>query len=320
MSLQNLNANPRFARGILNSEFLERDPFVLVDVGCRGGVEPIWRQFQKNVQFIGFEPDKDAYFELPPALNTKYINAALGRRKEVLDFYVRALGDASGSKPLNDEFWARFPQNDDMKTKEIVKLETIDLDTVCKDHGINTVDYIKLDTEGTELEILQGGENLLKSSIIAVESEVAFCEVSHDRALFADVDSYLRGLGFHLIDLSLFRFARSALPPLETPVTAPSKHGQILSGQALWMRDPVDELRSQPTHAIEWTGTKLIKTAIVHDICSVFDCAVEVIQEGIAQGKIPADLAGLANHCVPPQYGRFVPLSFYHSLYKAFYP
>lgn len=46
------------------------------------------------------------------------------------------------------------------------KVSTITIDTYCNEHGIKNIDYLKIDVEGAELEVLMGCKKLLKSQKI----------------------------------------------------------------------------------------------------------------------------------------------------------
>lgn len=56
-------------------------------------------------------------------------------------------------------------------------------------------DLLKLDTQGSEAEILAHASETLKNCLI-VETEVEFVQLYEDQPLFADVDQLLRGQGF----------------------------------------------------------------------------------------------------------------------------
>src|SRR5207249_3909897 len=74
-----------------------------------------------------------------------------------------------------------------------VPLRCRTLDGLCAESGL-VPHVIKLDTQGTELDILRGGERCLRCSIFAVEAEVEFLPFYKNQALFTDVHSYLSGL------------------------------------------------------------------------------------------------------------------------------
>lgn len=58
-------------------------------------------------------------------------------------------------------------------------------------------DYLKIDVQGAELDILENGEKTL-SSLVVLESEVEFLPLYENQPLFADVDAFLRERGFVL--------------------------------------------------------------------------------------------------------------------------
>jgi len=143
-------------------------------------------------------------------------------------------------------------------------VQTVSLHDYVRDNDIPGPDFIELDTQGTELEILQGAEEQLASSLLGVRVEVEFSPMYRDQPLFADIDTYLRRFGFVLHDLSRHRYRRENFPrDLET-------RGQLLYGHALYLKDP-ERLPDAPN----WKGA--VKVAIVSAFNGFHDYALDVI-------------------------------------------
>jgi hypothetical protein len=79
--------------------------------------------------------------------------------------------------------------------KTLVSLST--LGSFCRDHGIQRIDFLKIDTEGNELKVLQGAKSMLQSnSIHSIQLEINemnvvvrvflkdFCEISERISFF----------------------------------------------------------------------------------------------------------------------------------------
>jgi hypothetical protein len=80
-------------------------------------------------------------------------------------------------------------------------VETTTLDEWARNNDVHIVDYIKIDTQGTELEILKGGINVLKN-VRTLEVEVEFNPIYVGQPIFSDVDLFLRSEGFVLWKLT----------------------------------------------------------------------------------------------------------------------
>ena len=82
--------------------------------------------------------------------------------------------------------------------KSVTTIETLSLDWFIKEHEIRSVDFIKIDIQGAELDVFQGGINTLKQ-VVAIVSEVEFIRLCLDQPLLGDVCSFLTGQGmmFH---------------------------------------------------------------------------------------------------------------------------
>ena len=60
-------------------------------------------------------------------------------------------------------------------------------------------DFIKLDTQGSELEILQASAERVLPNTLGVETEAEFFDLYRDQPLFSEVELYLRAWGFELV-------------------------------------------------------------------------------------------------------------------------
>jgi len=110
-------------------------------------------------------------------------------------------------------------------------VETVSLNIFLPGVGVTSCDFLELDTQGTELEILKGADRFLATSVVGLQTEVEFSLIYEGQPLFAAVDEYLRVFGFMLFDLSRNRYRRAAMP--RDLVT----RGQLVWGDAVCLRD-----------------------------------------------------------------------------------
>ena len=90
-------------------------------------------------------------------------------------------------------------------------------------------DFIKIDTQGTELEILRGGANLLEKRIIGLEVEVEFIQIYKKQSLFGDICAYLTPIGYEFLDFTnIYRWERQQF----------TNFGQTIFADALFLRSP----------------------------------------------------------------------------------
>ncbi len=121
-----------------------------------------------------------------------------------------------------------------------VEIETVTLDAWARENNVQAIDYIKIDTQGTELEILKGGINALRN-VRALEVEVEFNPIYLGQPIFSDVDTFLRSEGFVLWKLTNqvhYSKGGSADEPLgEDVIYYDGKHQvrhKLFGGQLYW--------------------------------------------------------------------------------------
>jgi FkbM family methyltransferase len=208
-------------------------PVTLVDIGARGGLQPNWAPLRSRLRLIGLEPDPAEHARLSAAREdyaTLYINAAAYSGPAQLTLNVaRAPGTSSVFEP-NRAFLTSFPDSERFDTVEKVTIRADALDRLLPDHGVEDVDFLKIDTQGAETPILDGARNVLRQNVIGVEVEVQYAPLYIGQSLFGDADERLRQAGFQLFDLRPVYWKRTA------GVRHGGPKGQLVFADALYLK------------------------------------------------------------------------------------
>lgn len=254
-------------------------PFTYVDCGARGGKLPRHFRHLKNTAYVGFEADAEECARLNATARPghRYVAAFLAAARESRTFRVTASAACCSLLEPNEALLSSFGDlRDAFRVEREFSVETVSLDDVVRDHGIPRVDFLELDTQGSELEILIGGQGTLRKAL-GVRVEVEFAPMYTGQALFADVDRHLRDIGFQLFDLSRYHVRRATVDPL-TPT-----HGQLLWGHAVY-------LRRQDTVSPPAAG----RLAVIAALLDFPDYAAEVLGALMASAQTAPDLQRIA--------------------------
>jgi len=283
VSLKHINERPRMTEHLVGRGVFRERRFAVVDVGARFGGADYWNVFGDQLDLIGFEPDEDECRRLnalPDNRTRRYFPFALHRDEGRRTFYVAHSVGSSGFYKRDMVFWSRLSCRRNVEVERTVLLDAIDFDQFASTNDLDHVDFMKIDVEGAELDVLKGGINFLrKGTVLGVAAEVTFVDSGPELAL-PSIDSLLRGLGFRLFDLEVSRFTRTALasPEEYEYVGAPSKRGQIIGADALYLRDAVPELGTVGGDSA-WTDVSILKLACLFELFGLPDCAIELLRE-----------------------------------------
>ncbi len=303
--------NPDFTRALAASGELAASPLVVMDVGALGGFNPRWEHFGVHMRAIGFEPQGQ---QVVGERQSVY-PFAIGRQRGMGQIHIARSPFLSSFLPVAQSWRDRscvFHGNAEVVRVEEIPL--IDIDSFCDEFAIDRVDFLKIDTEGTELDVLEGAARTLDRSVLGIEIEVFFHETHPGRAVFAEIDAWMRGKGFTLFDLTPWRFCKTALPNLDETRHGKSVHGQVVGGDALYLRDPI---AGQGIGA-GLTPAALAKLVALMELWDMRDCAFELLQWAGARGQLSPTLLGWADLLVPPVLGRRVSNEVYQQLAKVF--
>ena len=144
-----------------------------------------------------------------------------GKKDEVVKFGLHYNGGESSIFPFEKYYNKWFRGGNEEYVKEYIELRSNSLDELIDED----VDVIKLDTQGTEYEILESAKKCLKSTLI-VESEVEFIQMYEGQKLAHNVFEIMHNMGFELLYLNRV-FGQSSEFKGES-------RGQMIFGDALF--------------------------------------------------------------------------------------
>jgi FkbM family methyltransferase len=194
---------------LLMKEFLRPGDCVF-DVGGNHGE---WSSFalraEPTIQIKAFEP-------VPFVFNS--LEKLLGNHSHV-QLFKHALSDQMGKSIFHyypeadglSGFYYREVLRGDHPDPLIIEVEQTTLDAFCESNKIEKIDFIKIDTEGAEWKILQGGKNLIKNHRIkSIQFEYGGCYIDAKTTL-KNVMLYLtenRYILFRIIPTGLIHISK----------------------------------------------------------------------------------------------------------------
>jgi FkbM family methyltransferase len=230
-------------------------PKILVlDVGAWGGALKEWACIGNFVDIIGFEPNA-AECQRLNSVPSNYVSSekfypyAISGKTGPREFYVTRRPTCSSLlKPVEEE-WRRYavPGSERHRRAEVVDvamLDTITLDDFCERENI-APDFVKLDTQGSEMEILQQGFSNHLHRLIGLEVEVEFVPLYEGQPLFSEIEIFLREGGFDLYGLKRHRWKLN-----DGTGCTREKGGRLVFGDALFLNGKLFNFNASSTEAI----------------------------------------------------------------------
>src|SRR5574341_1854022 len=154
--------------------------FMLIDIGCSGGIDPVWRGFGPWLRELAIDPnlaeiERLKSSETHPGI--QYLAAFAGLAADHPFTLQKACRDTLARSP-----WARLSV---VKSLELMRSrqqmlppelgaaalspetklssEVIVVPEYLRDNGIHSVDFLKIDVDGNDFEILNSFDSALRS-------------------------------------------------------------------------------------------------------------------------------------------------------------
>jgi FkbM family methyltransferase len=167
-----LNANPAFTRWVVDAGLLA-EPFVLIDVGVQGGENPRWQPLGDHLVVHGFDPIR----EVIDLLNEQ----SQGRPHR--RYHWMAVGNIDGEQlfyfnPANPTSSSMYQQGEDrfgvQGSEHARSVPMRRLDSLFAEGLIPKPDFVKVDVEGFEKDVLLGAREYMRGRVLGLQTETNF--------------------------------------------------------------------------------------------------------------------------------------------------
>lgn len=202
MSADNSKQSLRKIVAWLNEQYPDL-AIVMYDIGARLGIHYLYTELLniRNFSVIGFEPDQQEVTKLNNSDQSgikKTFPLVIAESRASRTIFITKNPGFSSLYPPNKELLEQYLVSDLFEVIKTETVETISLDELTREFDVVQPDFLKIDTQGAEYEVLKGGQSSL-NKVIGVFLETQLRELYIGAALFPDIHNLLTNLGFRLI-------------------------------------------------------------------------------------------------------------------------
>lgn len=288
-------------------------------IGGRGGKFPINIPgvLRDGVHLTMYDADEDCVDE---AKNSSFVSGfnkvdifpfCISDQNSVEDFIITKQPHASSLLESNPEVYPYIRNSSKfgamrlqeiLEPHKIIRLETRKLSSVLSKIEGSDPDFISLDTQGNEYDIILSSKEIYEKALL-INAEVSFVEMYKDQKTFPEIHNLMMGLGFILVDLKLYDPHHSC----PTPVDFEGK-GFLLDGEAFYIKRPDLE---------RWAFGKLVKYFFAAVLCEQAHLCIRAFDA--LKARFPLELDRLDQRF---QYLKLIKdfCDAYQQSYKAYLP
>lgn len=277
---------------------LKAEHFTLIDIGCSGGIDPVWRIFGDRLRAIALDASVDECERLEREEvhpNIRYIAGFVGlphnhpmaralkgkppvsrlvfprlSASRTLELQSKILQTASLDEKLQSNAWNLTKLADSEKSVVVPEL--------LEQLGWNDADFLKIDIDGPDFQVLNSFDGQFeKLGLLAARLEVNFFGgVGEAEHTFHNTDRFMRARGFDLLALDVRTYSIRTLPsPFAITSPAQTVAGRPFQADAFYARDPAGD--DWQEHAAKMSVEKIAKLAAIFSNWNQPDSAAELL-------------------------------------------
>ena len=196
----------------------DHSKIILMDIGASGeGHKP----FQALLEFstlIEFEPDSRD-IDYTKINDHKLIIPSVITDEEGVDEVTLFLTNSphcSSTLQPHIECTMEWAYGESFKVESSVQVPATTLSKCLKENNINQLNWLKIDSQGTDGRILKSISQELMNSLVVIEAEPGFCDHYKEADDFGVIHNFLLSQGFFLSDMNLQKQERIRAENLNT--------------------------------------------------------------------------------------------------------
>jgi len=197
----------RVVRSPAMVEALAKRNLMIGDVGVADGPEERWLGIGNYTRYLTFDPKPRE--GVAPDSRTVCLPIGLWSSKTRKLLYLNEHPDSSSLYPFNDTVLGDFLAKGGARLVGTTEIELDTLDNCLVARPELSPDFLKVDAEGADLEVLRGADGTLRRTIMGVRVETLMMDLRCGAPRLGDFDPYLRERGFLLFHLGRVHFIRN---------------------------------------------------------------------------------------------------------------
>jgi FkbM family methyltransferase len=165
---------------------------VIVDIGAQNYDDVII----ENNEYYLFEPEIESYNILlnkfKDKKNVKIFNIGLFNKKDYINLYVTEKSECSSIYEPNINEIKKYTNPNRFRVVDTYEISVDRFDNLIK---LDKIDFLKIDTQGSEYEVIEGFGDSIKS-VVTIKCECEKFELYKNQKLFKDIKILLDSKGF----------------------------------------------------------------------------------------------------------------------------
>jgi len=250
---------------------------VLVDIGASGAPPDVWRDIAPQSIYIGFDPDaREMQSGNVQGFHRSTIipHAVVTDARPEAGFYLTRSPFCSSTLPPDSASLDHYLFAPLFEVVSSVSVPATTIENATTVAGVSSIDWLKLDTQGTDLRIYKSVPRPMRDDMVALDVEPGLIDAYQGEDLFTTTHDSLTRDGWWLSRanvLGSIRMKRSSLE--KTGLSAAAIEGSARTSpgwiEARYLRE-VERLREPRSFILAWCFALLDRQPAY-----AFECALE---------------------------------------------
>jgi FkbM family methyltransferase len=190
-----------------------------MDIGASGAPPPIWNDIASHSIYIGLDPDlREIHEDRSSGFHRSVIiNEAVTAENGATEatFYLTRSPFCSTVLAPNPAATAPWLESDLFQVESRASVRATTIDSILRRLNIPSIDWMKLDTQGTDLRLINSVSPDVLSRVMAIDTEPGLIDIYQCEDMFVDVHRDLTRNGFWLSGMHTGGFVRMRRGTLE---------------------------------------------------------------------------------------------------------